>query len=606
MWRADKIKHAARRSAWHNEPDDPAYSRYNPFGRMNPRGRTGVDEENGLRQVVSENDVSPVDNNGKSIDEGLAQHPHHNNTFPMTAEDEYANQNRDRGMESFEKSIPAEKANSGQTSDTMPSSTIAQSAGPASTDGKPRKRKLRAFLPFGKKRDDDSELERINTDKSEKSKKKKHPKLGFMPQFKAVFGSWINILLIFVPIGIALNYALPHDADANKTNGIIIFVMNFIAIIPLAAVLSYATEELAMYIGEVLGGLLNASFGNAVELIVSIIALIQGKVLIVQTSLIGSMLSNLLLVLGMCFFFGGINRPEQHFNITVAQTAASLLALAIGSLIIPTAFGLFANGTGVASTDAGVTQTSRGTSVLLLVVYASYLFFQLKTHSKMYNEPSKKTPKRTTGKKDAGDANKAMAMIGAAPGAASAGGRVNQENLVHEEDEEEETPSLSITGAIITLLIATVFIALCAEFMVSSINAVAKSVSQEFIGLILLPIVGNAAEHATAVTVAIKDKMDLSIGVAVGSSLQIALLVLPVMVLLSWFGVGANVNPPESTLNLDFDGFLVIVLVLSIWLVNYLINDGKSHWLEGVMLMVTYLIIAIAAWFYPANGEVAG
>ena len=605
MWRADKIKHAARRSAWHNQDDDPPYSRYNPFGRMNPRGRTGVDTENGLHLVQSAPDASPVDAHGKSIDAELGQHPHHNNTFPMTAEDGYANQSRDVG--SFEKSLPAEKANSGQTSDTMPSSTIAQSAGPASTDGKPRKRKLRAFLPFGKKKDDDSELERMNTDKSEKSKKKR-PKLSFMSQFKAVFGSWINILLVFVPIGIALNYALPHDAEANKTNGIIIFVMNFIAIIPLAAVLSYATEELAMYIGEVLGGLLNASFGNAVELIVSIIALIQGKVLIVQTSLIGSMLSNLLLVLGMCFFFGGINRPEQHFNITVAQTAASLLALAIGSLIIPTAFGLFANGTGVASTDGGVTQTSRGTSVLLLIVYASYLFFQLKTHSKMYNEPSKKTPKRTTGKKDAGDANKAMAMIGAAPGAASAGGRVNQENLVHEEDEEEETPSLSITGAIITLLIATVFIALCAEFMVSAINAVAQSVSQEFIGLILLPIVGNAAEHATAVTVAIKDKMDLSIGVAVGSSLQIALLVLPVMVLLSWFGVGANVDPPNSTLNLDFDGFLVIVLVLSIWLVNYLINDGKSHWLEGVMLMVTYLIIAIAAWFYPVapGQEVAG
>ncbi|KAF2217008.1 hypothetical protein CERZMDRAFT_32241 [Cercospora zeae-maydis SCOH1-5] len=390
-----------------------------------------------------------------------------------------------------------------------------------------------------------------------------------MSQFKAVFGSWINILLIFVPVGIALEYTL--DKSIQK-NGIIIFVVNFVAIIPLAAVLSYATEELAMYIGEVLGGLLNATFGNAVELIVSIIALTQGKVLIVQTSLIGSMLSNLLLVLGMCFFLGGINRPEQHFNITVAQTAASLLALAIGSLIIPTAFQIFAD------VDSGVTPTSRGTSILLLVVYACYLLFQLKTHVDMYNEPSKKTPKRSTGKKDAGDANKAFA-----------------------DPEEEETPSLSVIGALITLGISTVFIALCAEYMVSAISAVAESVSQEFIGLILLPIVGNAAEHATAVTVAIKDKMDLSIGVAVGSSLQIALLVLPIMVLLSWFGVGS----PE-VLNLDFDGFLVVVLVLSIWLVNYLINDGKSHWLEGVLLMITYLIIAISAWFYPARGEVAG
>lgn len=120
-------------------------------------------------------------------------------------------------------------------------------------------------------------------------------------------------------------------------------------------------------------------------------------------------------------------------------------------------------------------------------------------------------------------------------------------------------------------------------------------------GLILLPIVGNAAEHATAVTVAIKDKMDLAIGVAVGSSLQIALLVLPVMVLLNWWSVGA-----PAVLNFDFNGFLVVILVLSIWLVNYLINDGKSHWLEGVLLMITYLIIAVAAWFYPAQGDVAG
>jgi Ca2+:H+ antiporter len=342
-----------------------------------------------------------------------------------------------------------------------------------------------------------------------------------------------------VPIGIALEYA--------HVNKVAVFVVNFVAIIPLAAILSFATEELALYIGEVLGGLLNASFGNAVELIVGIIALVQGKVVIVQTSLVGSMLSNLLLVLGMCFFLGGINRTEQHFNLTVAQTAASLLALAIGSLIIPTAFAQFAS-TG----DVGVTPTSRGTCVLLLVVYGCYLLFQLRTHTLMYNEPSKKTPKRSTGKRDAGEAAKGIAMIGAASGAATAGGRINQANIVHEEPEEEETPSVSIIGSLVTLLIATVFIALCAEYMVSSIDAITRNggVSEEFVGLILLPIVGNAAEHATAVTVAIKDKMDLSIGVAVGSSLQIALLVLPIMVMLSWWGVG-----PE-TLDLNFDGFL--------------------------------------------------
>jgi len=135
--------------------------------------------------------------------------------------------------------------------------------------------------------------------------------------------------------------------------------------------------------------------------------------------------------------------------------------------------------------------------------------------------------------------------------------------------------------------------------MVSAIDALSKDISEEFIGLILLPIVGNAAEHATAVTVAIKDKMDLAIGVAIGSSLQIALLVLPLMVMFSWWGVGAGVGN-EGSLTLAFDGFQVSVLFIAIVLVNYLIQDGKSHWLEGILLEVTYFIIAIAAWFYPA------
>lgn len=151
-----------------------------------------------------------------------------------------------------------------------------------------------------------------------------------------VFNSWINILILAAPAGIALHVV--------KANSIAIFVVNFIAIIPLAAMLSYATEEIAMRTGETIGGLLNASFGNAVELIVAIIALVKKEVLIVQTSLIGSMLSNLLLVMGMCFFFGGVNRIEQHFNVVVAQTAASLLALAVASLIIPTAFHTWSDG----------------------------------------------------------------------------------------------------------------------------------------------------------------------------------------------------------------------------------------------------------------------
>lgn len=412
-------------------------------------------------------------------------------------------------------------------------------------------------MPFiGKKKDDDDDedeqgLQRTGTESS----KKPRPKLTVLSQAKAVFGSWINLMLVFVPVGLAL-----HNVEG--VNGIIVFVMNFLAIIPLAAMLSFATEELALYVGETLGGLLNASFGNAVELIVSIIALAQKKILIVQTSLVGSMLSNLLLVLGMCFFFGGINRREQYFNITVAQTAASLLALAIGSLIIPTAFRIFAD------VDDGVTPVSRGTSVLLLVTYGCYLFFQLSTHAAMYNEPSQKSPKNKGGRKESGEVMRGLATIGAGTGAAASGGGVNQQQLVQDE-EEEEIPQLTRLGALVTLAGSTVLVAFCAEYMVSAIGALTDEggVSEEFVGLILLPIVGNAAEHATAVTVAIKDKMDLAIGVAIGSSLQIALLVLPLMVIIGWIGLG---QPQDMTLN--FDGFQIAVLFISIILVNYLIQ----------------------------------
>lgn len=403
------------------------------------------------------------------------------------------------------------------------------------------------------------------SDQSSKEGKKSglraYKHIPVMQQVKAtVFGSWINLLLVCVPVGFAINYA--------HLNGKANFVVNFIAIIPLAAMLSFATEELAMYTGETLGGLLNATFGNATELIVSIIALKDRKILIVQTSLIGSMLSNLLLVLGMCFFFGGINRVKQHFNITVAQTASSLLALSIGSLIIPTAFVRFGSENGTVngnSAQSGIAPISRGTAIILLVVYACYLLFQLKTHVSMYNEPSKKVEKRHAGGPEKGDIQLGIARMGAGT-AASAGGQVNQANLVKrpekgEDDEDEaEEPSLSLIGALVTLTISTVLIAFNSDFMVNGIDSISDAVPQEFIGLILIPIVGNAAEHATAVTVAIKDKMDLAIGVAIGSSIQIALLVLPLMVVISWCGLG---SPDDLTLG--FDGFQVTILFIAGW-----------------------------------------
>lgn len=305
---------------------------------------------------------------------------------------------------------------------------------------------------------------------------------------------------------------------------------------------------------------------NAVELIVGIIALVKNEVIIVQTSLVGSMLSNLLLVMGMCFFFGGINRLEQHFNVTVAQTAASLLALAFGCLIIPTAFTWGVGGSSKSNRDE---KLSRGTAIIMLFVYGSYLFFQLKTHKDLYNEPSQKVEKRKGTKKAKGESIAALAGAGAGQ-AAHTGGVVNRENLVRPEEEEEE-PQLSLIGALVTLAGSTALVGVCAEFLVDSISEVTcqYGVSQYFVGLILLPIVGNAAEHATAVTVAIKDKMDLAIGVAVGSSMQIALLVLPLMVVLAWIIGGRD-------LTLVFDDFQIAVLFVAVLLVS--LNKVSQQW----------------------------
>jgi Ca2+:H+ antiporter len=312
------------------------------------------------------------------------------------------------------------------------------------------------------------------------------------------------------------------------------------------------------------------------------------------------MLSNLLLVMGMCFFFGGLRRDEQFFNVTVAQTAASLLALAIASNIIPTAFDISVTTSNDAALSAKI---SRGTSIILLFVYGSYLFFQLKTHNAMYMQESQKVPMRP--KKHQPLKEGALKMgLAQAGGVSLAAGRFrpstdgdgrpqdeimdrppNTANSGEEDDDDEpEEPQLTLLVALITLAASTVIIAFCAEAMVSSINGITGSVSAEFVGLILLPIVGNAAEHATAVTVAVKDKMDLAIGVAVGSSMQIALFVLPFIVVVGW---GLDLDQ----MNLSFDGFQIAVLFVSVLLVNYLIGgESRSFFLSDLSLLSEWIL----------------
>jgi len=294
---------------------------------------------------------------------------------------------------------------------------------------------------------------------------------------------------------------------------------------------------------------------------------------------------------------------EQHFNLTVAQTAASMLALSVGALIIPTAFTWGAGGLDHTGTrDEAI---SRGTSVIMLIVYCSYLLFQLKSHASLYAVKSQKSEKRskTGGKKEKGAVSQVLANIGASTAGQATDTTGMRHNIIQPQPvdyEEDETPQLSLWGALITLLASTALVGLCAEYLVDSINEVTCEyhVSEYFVGLILLPIVGNAAEHATAVTVAIKDKMDLSIGVAVGSSMQIALLVIPLMVILGWI--------IQADMTLVFDGFQIALLFVSVLLVNYLIQDGKSHWMEGVLLIALYIIAAVSAWFYPKSDGSCG
>lgn len=343
-------------------------------------------------------------------------------------------------------------------------------------------------------------------------------------------------------------------------------------------------------------------------MIIAIIALVHDEVVIVQTSLIGSILSNLLLVLGMCFFLGGLRRQEQFFNTTVAQTAASLLALAVAGVIVPTVFDIASD-----TPKADVAKLSRGTSVILLVVYGGYLFFQLHTHSAVFAEESQKVeakpfrrPMRSQSLKDGAIAQGFVAPAGVVGGHGLPSSRTDNEKMrdmltnlprknIQESEEEEqgegEEPQLHFAVAVATLTVSTVIIAFCAEFMVDGISAVTAggAVSAEFVGLILLPLVGNAAEHATAVTVAIKDKMDLAIGVAVGSSMQVALFIIPLLVIIGW-GMGMD------AMALSFDPFQVAVLFVAVLLVNYLIADGKSHWLEGMLLICLYCIIAVCSW----------
>ncbi|ODA79341.1 hypothetical protein RJ55_04934 [Drechmeria coniospora] len=647
---------------------------------------------------------------------------------------------------------------------------------------------------------------------NEEAKKRKR---GFYAELRRTFWlaltySWLNVLLVFVPVGIVV-------ANISAVPAGVVFAMNCIAVIPLAGVLAFATESVAANMGDSLGALLNVTFGNAVELII-FIALVKDQIRIVQASLLGSILANLLLILGMGFFLGGLRYREQVYNSTVTQMSACLLSLSVISLVLPTAFHASFNDPTLADNES--LKISRGTSVILLLVYGIYLLFQLKSHAYMYestpqhivdaesvpgpaaawldssssdsssdsssesdsssrsrekmrrrmkkvlragrrrksststsfdtvdtkprngsvattntngndevisetasalprvlppisstdaNEEAavdekdhghrrhrrrrrhhhhKRKHRRpvgegdvvadggpTTGEscrgairdRDDGEPRRVDFAVPETDGTADAppkrpfsnlrsisvrnlaptvfvqkpeapapagpvprvrygirrtnslpdrldhqqqmqmrppgamlpahvplmalnGGAVVHGNADGDEADEEH---LSRVGSVILLLVTTGLVAVCAEFLVGSIEAVVKSssIGEIFIGLIILPIVGNAAEHVTAITVAMKNKMDLAIGVAVGSSIQIALFVTPLIVILGWI--------THHDMTLYFTLFETVSLFVSAFMVNFLVLDGRSNYLEGALLCAVYIIISIVAFFYP-------
>jgi Ca2+:H+ antiporter len=343
----------------------------------------------------------------------------------------------------------------------------------------------------------------------------------------------IFMLMTFIGVPLSIIGTLMHWSY------IVLFIVYCVTIIALASYMGRATESLAIVAGPRIGGLLNATFGNAVELIISIFALKAGLVGVVLASLTGSVLGNLLLVAGLSFFIGGIKFKRQQFNVYDARHNSGLLMFAvIIAFVIPEVFAMNMNETKTLSLSIGI-------SVILILLYLAALFFKLVTHRGVYQS--------------------------------------SNESAAHEEEE----PEWSKGKAIAILAIATVAVGYISEHLVHTFEYVGDTFgwSELFIGVIIVAIVGNAAEHASAIVMAYKNKMDIAVEIAIGSTLQVAMFVLPVLVLISLFF--------DSTMPLLFSWQELIAMVSSVLLMVVISNDGESNWFEGLTLLAAYVIMGI-------------
>ncbi|MBL0387210.1 calcium/proton exchanger [Tumebacillus sp. ITR2] len=339
------------------------------------------------------------------------------------------------------------------------------------------------------------------------------------------------LLVITFPLSVIGKYL--HWSD------VALFAIACAAIIPLAGVMGRATESIAIHSGPKIGGLMNATFGNAVELIISLFALKQGLIGVVQASLTGSIIGNLLLVAGLSFLVGGIKFPQQKFNRTIAGTNSAMMLLGVViALVIPAIF---------TATNPKISNSmSIGVSVVVLLLYLLGLFFSLYTHRNLFN---------------------------------------------YTEELEEEEAEWSMKKALLILALATAAVAFESELLVHTIETVSHELgwSEVFIGVIIVAIIGNAAEHSSAILMALRNKMDVALEIAVGSSLQIAMFVTPVLVFASLFFA--------EPMSLVFSWPELGAMVLSVLLINFLAQDGESNWLEGAMALGAYVIIGIGFYF---------
>ncbi len=355
-------------------------------------------------------------------------------------------------------------------------------------------------------------------------------------------------LLIALPIACVL--------ELTHASGLWIFATSCLAIIPLAGIMGRATESLAESMGPAAGGLLNATFGNAAELIIALLALKAGKHDIVKASITGSIIGNILLVLGLSILVGGLRYPRQTFNRTAAGLGATMMALASIGLLVPTIFYYLVTAPGqppVAGHDLEL--LSEEIAIILAGMYVLSLFFTLRTHRHLFAGPE----------------------VECGP-------------------EDKIEPEWGRGKAFFILFVATAGVAIMSEFLVESVGEAALSLgmTEVFVGVIVVAIIGNAAEHSTAVLMALKDKMDLAVTIAVGSSIQIAMFVAPTLVLASLF-----LGP--APMDLHFTPLEVISVLISMGVMSLVAQDGESHWMEGALLLAVYGILGLAFYHLPAG-----